>query len=531
MSRLFHALWHDYIDNASNTRDFRSQLRGNRVMLMWTIYVLVLTTISLLVYSSLTRDSAVTSIPQMQAQMQSYYRGMMVALSAAITIIAPVLTASAMADERIRQSIDLVITTPIAARNLLIGKVLSAMRFIAVLVFLALPAASVGVVLGGADWSEVFVHSVLILFSGAVLSVIGLVVGLTTPIPRQAVITSFLMGLLYQFGISFIAMILGARSMFGGAGTASPPESWLISLSPFVSMYRPITISTLGGVEIPNVVIAGLATILIVGVFVLGTAATLSSYCSKDVLKFRVISIILSVVMPPLIAFGLLGTSGSIFGRRMTSTGMGAGPSAWKLSAGLFHLLAGIFVLSIPVYFVVSRFGDRKGRFDGWFSFKKLLLHVPSSAMPFVLAMYLGGFFSMLVTQLIATRTFTDIGLFLVAGAYWLSLLWLLFSYSRLASRRELWDVRVPKRRVQVVPLVIFGGILAVLLGCMFIMAAANPLVRPSDDIFKIHPMYPIFVPDYAFSLGIGWTAFYAALGTILHRRNVAEYAVPPKFS
>lgn len=527
MTRFFHNLYRDYFDNAASTRDFRSQLRGNRVVLMWTTYLLILTVVALVAYAAATDSSTYSSIPEIQASMQGYYRGMMVSLAVAITIIAPVLTASSMADERIRQSLELVITSPVDARYLLVGKILSSMRFTAVLIFLALPAASVGVVLGGATWLEVFVHSLLIMISAGVLAAIGIVVGLTSVVPRMAVITALSFAVLYQVCFLFVSMVLGASRIFGGTGVGDEP--WILSMSPFVSIFRPITSTTVAGIAVPNVLIAGIATALIVGLIILNTAATLSSYCSKDVRKFRIVSIVLAFVLPPMFVQGLSGSLGPLASPRASFGATTAGPSAWVVATGIFHFLAAIYVLSIPVYFVVTRFGDRKYRFDEWFNIKKLFLHVPSSSFPFGLAIYLAGFFSLFVTQWIATRTTKDLALFPLAGAYWLAFLWLLFAYSRLTSRRELWDFRNAKRRIQSIPVIALGVIIAVIGAIVAILTANDPTGKYSF-LFKIHPMYPIFEPDTMYSLGLIWTVVFAALGYRIHRRNVKEFAVPPKF-
>jgi len=121
------------------------------------------------------------------------------------------------------------------------------------------------------------------------------------------------------------------------------------------------------------------------------------------------------------------------------------------------------------------------------------------------------------------------LALFPLAGAYWLAFLWLLFAYSRLTSRRELWDFRNAKRRIQSIPVIALGVIIAVIGAIVAILTANDPMGQYSF-LFKIHPMYPIFEPDTMYSLGIFWTVVFAALGYRIHRRNVKEFAVPPKF-
>ena len=103
-----------YFSNAATVRDFRVQLRGNRAILLWSFYLLVLIGFTMMVYSG-TSDVSSTSIVDAQRRLREFYQSIMILLAVMVNLITPALTAGAIVMERQRRSLDLVISAPVTA--------------------------------------------------------------------------------------------------------------------------------------------------------------------------------------------------------------------------------------------------------------------------------------------------------------------------------------------------------------------------------------------------------------------------------
>src|SRR2546423_6633937 len=92
-----------YWDNATSRRDFRAQLRGNRAVILWTVYLLALIGLGMWVYDD-TLHRGQYSIVQAQQSLQTFYQTVMGLLGGMVTLVAPALAATAIVVEKERRS-------------------------------------------------------------------------------------------------------------------------------------------------------------------------------------------------------------------------------------------------------------------------------------------------------------------------------------------------------------------------------------------------------------------------------------------
>lgn len=89
-----------------------------------------------------------------------------------ICIIIPILTASSIAGERERQTLDIMLTAPVSPMSIVMGKLLASMANIFLFVISSLPAMSIAFLYGGIQWQYLLVFIVSIMciafFSGAI---------------------------------------------------------------------------------------------------------------------------------------------------------------------------------------------------------------------------------------------------------------------------------------------------------------------------------------------------------------------------
>src|SRR3954454_12638649 len=92
-----------YFRNATAVRDYRVQLRGNRAVILWAVYLIVLIGFGMLTYSAAASQQQM-SVVEAQRSLNNFYNQVMYLLSAVMVLIAPALTATAVIAERQRKS-------------------------------------------------------------------------------------------------------------------------------------------------------------------------------------------------------------------------------------------------------------------------------------------------------------------------------------------------------------------------------------------------------------------------------------------
>src|SRR5436853_6142561 len=105
-----------YLDNPTARRDYRAQLRGNRAIILWTIYLFLLIGIGMLNYL----DSAggqTMSVVEAQSRLQQFYQIVMAILGAMVAVVAPALAATTIVVERERHSLDLILSAPVRPKT------------------------------------------------------------------------------------------------------------------------------------------------------------------------------------------------------------------------------------------------------------------------------------------------------------------------------------------------------------------------------------------------------------------------------
>src|SRR5579885_1647378 len=186
-----------YFDNATSRRDYRAQLRGNRAIILWTVYLIVLIGLAMIVYS-MSVEAGVTSVARAQATLQDFYQAVMMILGFMVILVAPALAATTIVMERERRSLDLVFSAPVRPKTLLVGKMISAYRYTWMLLVLSLPITAVCVVMGGATWLEVLFAYALLSLHAMLYSAVALAISAIASKPTGALVWTYIAVGLYS---------------------------------------------------------------------------------------------------------------------------------------------------------------------------------------------------------------------------------------------------------------------------------------------------------------------------------------------
>jgi hypothetical protein len=200
------------------------RVRVGRAYLLQAFYLAFLILIVALAYQAAIGDNPDLRNPvRVQEALVGFYRIVMSMLVALIALIAPALTANAITLERERKTMDLLLATPLTARQLLVGKLLGSFAFIVLLLALTLPVSAVSVLLGGVSFPELLKAYLLIACGGLVLCAIALFSSVYARNSTLAVLWSYLRvaGFLLATGVLIALQEALAFGAFGGRGAGA----------------------------------------------------------------------------------------------------------------------------------------------------------------------------------------------------------------------------------------------------------------------------------------------------------------------
>lgn len=166
-------------------KELRSRFRGRRAFVVITVYLTVLALIAYGVYS------VVAPIARTQAQFGGGPFGTGFANASAtigqalfallslfqlllVAFIAPAFTAGTISLEREKQTLDLLVSTPMRPGGIVVGKLLAALAFVGLMIIAALPISALVLMYGGASVEDLVRQQLVLLVTAIGLGAIGL---------------------------------------------------------------------------------------------------------------------------------------------------------------------------------------------------------------------------------------------------------------------------------------------------------------------------------------------------------------------
>jgi ABC-type transport system involved in multi-copper enzyme maturation permease subunit len=292
------------MDNPVIIKELRGRMRGRQAFILLTIYLALIGFFIVIVYNLLDLTSSITWNPSARQDAGKAIFGTVVLLELLlISFIAPGLTAGAITSERERQTFEILRTTLLSARSLVLGKLGSAFSYLFLLILTALPIQSLAFLLGGVGLGEMIASSLMLVVTAIFYCTLGIffssILKRTLPatVSSYAVILlSFLLLVVIFFLIAYIESIssstFGARaienlltmilwflistnpmmaavlsevilvdqqslfftnrSMFGGSGPSFLPSPWLIYVAVYLLMTAVLILLSIYFVKRPD---------------------------------------------------------------------------------------------------------------------------------------------------------------------------------------------------------------------------------------------------------------------------------------
>ncbi|MEO5987155.1 MAG: ABC transporter permease subunit [Candidatus Limnocylindria bacterium] len=241
-------------------KELRSRMRGRRAFIVLTVYLVILALITYGVYVVVAPNvggigggfggfggqaNASAIIGQSIFTLLSIFQLILV------SFIAPAFTAGQISMEREKQTLDLLISTPMRPAAIVIGKLAAALAFVVLMIVAAVPITAIVLMYGGASVDDIVRQQVVLLATALLLGAIGLFYSALLKRTQAATVLTYITMLALTVGTTmlFIFWTVVANQSDQGFGIGPPkraPEQ-LMYLNPGVAMLDVVANAEPGG--------------------------------------------------------------------------------------------------------------------------------------------------------------------------------------------------------------------------------------------------------------------------------------------
>ncbi len=239
---------------AVGVKELRGRMRGRRAFVILTLYLLFLAgfawaweLIAERTYAnsgSLFGGSAAFTSSLIG---QEIFGALLIIETLLVVFLAPAFTAGAISLEREKQTLDMLAATPISSLAIVIGKLLSALTYVFILIVASIPLTAMVFVFGGVGPEEVL-RGYVVLFASAIgLGSLGLFISALMQRTQAATVVTFFGVMALTMGSLFIVLfwtkmagVAPNQAGFANQGIGPikgrPPEA-LLWFNPFAAQY------------------------------------------------------------------------------------------------------------------------------------------------------------------------------------------------------------------------------------------------------------------------------------------------------
>ncbi|MEA2676788.1 MAG: type transport system permease protein [Chloroflexota bacterium] len=254
--------------SAVSIKELRGRMRGRRAFVVLTIYLMLLGLFAFAIYVYLKQQAATATLnnsggffppdtgfpgwPTGQTLSNGtalsagighgIFGGLLFLETLLVLVLAPAFTTGAISLEREKQTLDLLVTTPLSTLGMVIGKLFSALVYVFLLIIASIPLASLVFVFGAVGPDDL-VRAYVFLFALAFgMGALGLFVSAVVKRTQTATVITFVLVLVLSIGTAAAHQFwqVAARSTTGSSGllltsrSGRAPEA-LLWFNPFVS--------------------------------------------------------------------------------------------------------------------------------------------------------------------------------------------------------------------------------------------------------------------------------------------------------
>jgi ABC-type transport system involved in multi-copper enzyme maturation permease subunit len=195
--------------NPITLKEMRSRMRGRRAFAVLTLNVFLLGGLVSLIYMTYAASAQMFSSPSNLQELGKIIFATTVGMQLLITCFTSSSAAvGAISSERERQTFELLRTTLLPARSLVLGKLAAAVLFNLLVILSAIPVASLSFFFGGVTLEEITIASVFLVVTAIAFSCIGLFFSSLMRRTSQATAVATVVTLMLAFGLPVFMLIV-----------------------------------------------------------------------------------------------------------------------------------------------------------------------------------------------------------------------------------------------------------------------------------------------------------------------------------
>lgn len=215
-------------------REIQTFFRTWRTFVVISIYVGVLFLIScLFLWLSLNNSLLYGFNPQNLMQLYSLLSGFQLGL---ILLIVPAITAGAVSGERERQTLDLLLVTKMSSFSIVVGKFLSSMGLVLLMILASMPAFAIVFYFGGVSLPYLLIVTGFSLLTACFVGSLGILASTVFRRTIVAIIWTYLIIIFLCVGTLVITLIAQSASyMYSETGLTEAQQTVMLCGNPFVA--------------------------------------------------------------------------------------------------------------------------------------------------------------------------------------------------------------------------------------------------------------------------------------------------------
>ena len=218
-------------------KEFRSRMRGARAFVILTAVLLLLGAVSYALYRIVLATSRYANSPLSPQIGQALFTGLAFLELMMVCFITPAVTAGAISGEREKLTYEMLLATPLRSASILQGKLVSALSYVFLLIFAAVPMASLVFIFGGVSPGDMIKALVILLVVTVTLGVVGIFMSAWLGRTARATVLSYLVVLALLIGPLFVYIFVAVLRQ-------TDPPRWILVPNPMSALFSALTPAT-----------------------------------------------------------------------------------------------------------------------------------------------------------------------------------------------------------------------------------------------------------------------------------------------
>jgi len=216
-------------------KELRSRMRGARAFAILTGMLLLLGATSYALYRIVLLTTATYSSAPLSPQIgQTLFTSLAFLELMMVCFVTPAVTAGAISGEHEKLTYEMLLATPLHSGSILWGKLISALSYVFLLIFAAIPMASLVFIFGGVTPRDMVKTLAILVAVTVTFGVIGIFMSTWLTRTGRATVLSYLVILALLVGPIFIYILVGVLSQ------AEPPR-WILVPNPISALFSALS--------------------------------------------------------------------------------------------------------------------------------------------------------------------------------------------------------------------------------------------------------------------------------------------------